>query len=216
MECRHCESAQTVERAERTELGHRRFRCRGCQRECNERTGTPFNRLQYPSGIVCLAVLWRLRYKLSLRDLAEMFLERGFVFTYETVRRWEATVAPLLTERSRTHRYGYGSRRWHVDETLIKVNSKWAYLYRALDHGDNLLDVHLSETRDLAAARTFFRSVPCSPNGVHSRSHLIAMAPIPEPSVWSLVLRSPSVRRAMPTICWSRAIEPSSNGCARC
>jgi transposase-like protein len=31
----------------------------------------------------------RLRYKLSLRDLAEMFLLRGFVFTYEALREWE-------------------------------------------------------------------------------------------------------------------------------
>ena len=48
-----------------------------CQREFNERTGTRFNHLQYPTDIVCLVVLWRVRYKLSLRDLPEMFLERG-------------------------------------------------------------------------------------------------------------------------------------------
>jgi transposase-like protein len=45
-----------------------------------------------------------------------------------------------------------------VDETLIKVNGQWRYLYRALDHEGNLLDVRLSQTRDLAAARAFFRS----------------------------------------------------------
>src|SRR5262249_47536414 len=159
MTCPYCRSAQTKERPERTELGYRRFRCRNCGREFNERTGTPFNRLQYPSDVVCLVVVWRLRYKLSLRDLAEMFLERGFVFTHETVRLWEATFARLLTERLRQHRYGQGSRRWHVDETLIKVNGKWMYLYRALDHAGNLLDVRLSETCDLAAARAFFRSM---------------------------------------------------------
>ena len=49
-----------------------------CKRTFNERTGTPFNFLDYPTDIVLLVVLWRLRYKLSLRDLAEMFLERGF------------------------------------------------------------------------------------------------------------------------------------------
>src|SRR5215510_15090690 len=113
MECRHGGAAQTVERAKRTELGYRRFRCRGCGREFNERTGTPFNLLQYPSDVVYLVVLWRFRYKLSLRDLAEMFLERGFVFTHETVRQWEATFAPLLTEQLRKHRYRQGSRRWH-------------------------------------------------------------------------------------------------------
>lgn len=32
-----------------------------------------------------LVVLWRLRYKLSLRNLAEMFLNRGFTFTHEVV-----------------------------------------------------------------------------------------------------------------------------------
>jgi hypothetical protein len=36
---------------------------------------------EYPTDIVCLVVLWRLRYKLSLRDLAEMFLQRGISFT---------------------------------------------------------------------------------------------------------------------------------------
>jgi len=77
MRCPYCEAADTRERRERTERGYRRFRCRPCQREFNERTGTRFNHLQYPTDIVCLVVLWRVRYKLSLRDLPEMFLERG-------------------------------------------------------------------------------------------------------------------------------------------
>jgi transposase-like protein len=58
----------------------------------------------------------------------------------------------------RKHRYGQGSRRWHVDEAIMKVNGKWTYLYRALDHEGTLLDVRLSETCDLPAARAFFRA----------------------------------------------------------
>jgi len=46
--------------------------------------------------MVCLVVLWRFRYKLSLRDLAEMFLQRGLIFTHEAVREWESKRAPLL------------------------------------------------------------------------------------------------------------------------
>src|SRR5262249_52295253 len=38
------------------------------------------------------------------------------------------------------------------------VDGKWVYLYRALDHEGNLLDVRLSETCDLPAARAFFRA----------------------------------------------------------
>jgi transposase-like protein len=68
MRCPHCQSTSTTERPDRTELGYRCFRCRDCQHGFNERTGTPFNRLQYPTDVVCLVVLWRFRYKLSLRD----------------------------------------------------------------------------------------------------------------------------------------------------
>ena len=57
-----------------------------------------------------LVVLWRVRYKLSLRDLAEMFLERGLVFTHEAVPAWEAQLAPLVSETLRTHRADASSR----------------------------------------------------------------------------------------------------------
>ncbi len=46
----------------------------------------PINFLEYPADLVLLIVLCCLRYKLSLHDLARMFLERGFVFTHESAR----------------------------------------------------------------------------------------------------------------------------------
>jgi transposase-like protein len=105
---------------------------------------------------VLLVVLWRLRYKLSLRDLAEMFLTRGFTFTHEAVRAWEARFTPLLTERLRARRRGKAGRKWHADETYVKVDGRWCYLYRAIDADGNLVDSMLSETRDLEAAKRFF------------------------------------------------------------
>ena len=68
----------------RTTLGYQRFNCRSCRRRFNERTGTPFNDLHYPTDVVLLAVLWRLRYKLSFRDVAEMLLQQGVEVTQET------------------------------------------------------------------------------------------------------------------------------------
>ncbi|GHP00171.1 IS6 family transposase [Reticulibacter mediterranei] len=106
--------------------------------------------------MVFLVVLWRLRYKLSLRDIAEMFLERGFVFTHETVRDWEARFAPLMADQLRTKRRGQAGRSWYVDETYIRVHGKWCYLYRAIDHNGNLVDSRLSEKRDMEAAKQFF------------------------------------------------------------
>ena len=158
MRCLECGSEAVTERPERTAQGYRRFRCRHCGKQFNERSGTLLNRTQYPSDVIALVVLWRLRYKLSLRDLPEMFAVRGIVFSYEAVREWEAKLTPALAEDLRRRRRGQVGRSWYVDETYLKVHGRWCYLYRAIDRNGNLVDVLFSEHRDMAAAQAFFRS----------------------------------------------------------
>ncbi len=109
MDCVACGSAEMTERPERTAQGYCRFRCRACGKQHNERSGTLLNNAQYPSDVIALVVLWRLRYRLTLRDLAEMFLLRGIVFSHEAVREWEAKLAPALADELRRH--GRGSAR---------------------------------------------------------------------------------------------------------
>jgi putative transposase len=133
MDCVACGSAAATERPERTARGYRRFRCRDCGKQYNERSGSLLNHTRYPSDVIALVVLWRLRYRLTLRDLAEMFLVRGIVFSHEAVREWEAKLAPVLADELRCRRRGRGGaggRHWHVDETYLKVRGRWAYLYR--------------------------------------------------------------------------------------
>jgi putative transposase len=161
MDCVACGSTAVTERPERTARGYRRFRCRGCGKQFNERSGTLLNHAPYPSDVISLVVLWRLRYRLTLRDLSEMFLQRGIVFCHEAVRDWEAKLAPELADELRRRRHSRGGargRRWHVDETHLKVGRRWAYLYRAIDRDGNLVDTMLSKHRDMAAAQAFFRS----------------------------------------------------------
>ncbi len=148
-------SAATKQQRKKTSLGYRTFRCLACRRTFNKRSGTAFNFLEYPTDIVLLVVLWRLRYKLSLRDLAEMFLERGFAFTHEAVRDREARFASLIADQLRARRRGQASQSWYVDETYVKVNGKWCYLYRAIDRDGNLVDSMLSEKRDMETAKRF-------------------------------------------------------------
>ena len=119
MECIGCGSAAVTERPERTARGYRRFRCRDCGKGFNERSGGLLNRAHYPSDVIALVVLWRLRYRLTLQDLSEMFLQRGIVFSYEAVRDWEAKLAPVLADELRRRRHGRGGARGrhrHVDE----------------------------------------------------------------------------------------------------
>src|ERR1700742_4162679 len=87
-----------------------------------------------------------------------MFLIRGMVFSYEAVRDWEAKLTPALAERLRQRRRGQAGRSWYADETYLKVNGRWCYLYRAIDRSGALVDVMFSEHRDMAAAKTFFTS----------------------------------------------------------
>ncbi len=61
MTCPHCQSTMTAHRSKTTQLGYRTFCCHACKRTFNERTGTPYNYLEFPTDIVLLVVLWRVR-----------------------------------------------------------------------------------------------------------------------------------------------------------
>ena len=74
------------------------------------------------------------------------------------MREWEAKLTPTLAEDLRRRRRGKAGRSWYVDETYLKVQGRWCYLYRAIDRSGALVDVMFSEHRDMAAAKAFFRA----------------------------------------------------------
>ena len=86
MECVDCGSAEVTERRDRTAQGYRRFRYHSCGRGFKKRSSGVLNRAQYPSDVIALVVMWRLRHRLTLRDHAEIFLLRSIVFSQEAVR----------------------------------------------------------------------------------------------------------------------------------
>ena len=106
MSCPHCLTASVSKRKRRTSQGYRTFNCGDFDRRFNERSGSPFNDLQFPTDVVLLTVLWRLRYKLGFRDVAELLLQRGFEVSYETIRIWEFRFTPLVSENLRSKRRG--------------------------------------------------------------------------------------------------------------
>jgi transposase, IS6 family len=75
-----------------------------------------------------------------------------------TVYRWVQRFTPLLIDAARPCRHAPGDR-WFVDETYVKVAGRWVYLYRAIDQCGQVIDVLVSEKRDLAATRRFFTGV---------------------------------------------------------
>jgi hypothetical protein len=69
-----------------------------------------------PELILC-AVRWYLRYSLSLRDVEELFAERGLEADHTTVWRWVQRYGPELEQRLRRH-LKPTNKSWRVDETV--------------------------------------------------------------------------------------------------
>jgi transposase-like protein len=114
-----------------------------------------FAGFRFPPEAIVVAVRWYLRYGLSYRDVEELLAERGIEVDHVTVYRWVQRFTPLLADAARFTRHSPGDR-WFVDETYVKVNGVWRYVYRAVDQYGQVIDVLLSVRRDAAAARRFF------------------------------------------------------------
>ncbi|HEX5543449.1 MAG TPA: IS6 family transposase [Micromonospora sp.] len=115
-----------------------------------------FTRFRFPPEVIVLAVRWYLQFNLSYRDVEELLVERGVEVDHVTVYRWVQRFAPLLADAARFHRHSPGDR-WFVDETYVKVNGVWRYVYRAVDQYGQVIDVLVSGRRDAGAARRFFK-----------------------------------------------------------
>jgi putative transposase len=119
-------------------------------------------------------VFCRLRYRLTLRDLSEIMLLRGFTVSHECIRQWEAKLLPIMGEALRKRRHGPGRRSgegWYADATYLEVHGRWCYLYRAIDRDANLIDTMRSTTRDMRAAQRFFRSARSVADRVTTDGH---------------------------------------------
>ena len=86
MNCVCCGFA-TVTEPEVITHRYRRYRCRTCGRQFNERSGGMLNRTCLPSDVIAFVVFCRLRYRLTLRDLSESMALRALEVSYEATER---------------------------------------------------------------------------------------------------------------------------------
>jgi putative transposase len=94
-------------------------------------------------------------YPLSLRNVEDLS-ERGINISHETVRFWWNRFGPKFAAEIRKRRAadmrGFPHWRWPLDEVFVKVNGKFRYLWRAVDHEGEVLEAVLTAKRDKAAA----------------------------------------------------------------
>ena len=95
---------------------------------------------------------------MSYRDVEELLAERGVEISYETVRRWVLKFGPVIARRLRWRR-PQPSDRWHLDEMVVRIAGKRMYLWRAVDHESEVLDMLVQRRRDSRAALRLMRKL---------------------------------------------------------
>ena len=143
------------------------------KRKRRRRRDPIFARRRFADEVILLCVRWYLRFKLSYRDLSRIMYELGIAVAPCTILHWVVyelgiAVAPCpilhwlvrysieLSHRCQRYQKPVG-RSWRADETYVRVSGRWMYLYRAVDELGHTVASHLSRTRDMRAAKTFFR-----------------------------------------------------------
>jgi transposase-like protein len=115
-------------------------------------------RHRFPPPIIQHAIWLYLRFTLSYRDVEELLAERGLEVSYETVRRWVLKFGPGIARRLRRCR-PRPSDRWHLDEMVVRIAGKRMYLWRAVDHEGEVLDMLVQRRRDKRAALRLMRKL---------------------------------------------------------
>src|ERR1700738_3645985 len=110
-------------------------------------------RHRFPPVVIQYAVWLYLRFTLSYRDVEELLAERGLDVTYATVRTWVVKCGPIIARRRRRCR-PRPSDRWHLDEMVVRIAGKRMYLWRAVDHEGEVLEILVQRRRDRSAARS--------------------------------------------------------------
>ena len=123
----------------------------------------PFRYFNSSPEVIRAAVLLYVKYPLSLRHVEDILAERGIDISHETVRQWWNRFGPMfaaeIKKKRISARQGMPQWRWHLDEVFVKINGQLHYLWRAVDHEGEVLDVVVTKRRNRTAALGLLKSL---------------------------------------------------------
>ena len=117
-----------------------------------------YRRHRFPPVVIQHAVWLYLRFTLSYRDVEELLAERGLDLSYVSVRNWVLKFGPAIARGLRRGR-PRPSDRWHLDEMVVRIAGKHMYLWRAVDHEGEVLEILVQRRRDRSAAIKLMRKL---------------------------------------------------------
>lgn len=110
---------------------------------------------RYPWPAIETAVRWYQKEGLTYRAVSSKLLTHGMEVSHKTVYEWVQKFGDVVGKKAK-RRAATGSN-WNVEETYVKVNGEWKYMYRAVDPKDNTLDLVFRQKKNLASARSFLK-----------------------------------------------------------
>src|SRR5450432_1016966 len=123
----------------------------------------PFRYFNSSPEVIRTAVLMYVKYPLSLRNVEDLLAERGIDISHETVRQWWNRFGPMFAAQIRKKRIqarrGMPEWRWHLDEVFVKINGQLHYLWCAVDHEGEVLEVVATKRRNRRAALQLLTSL---------------------------------------------------------
>lgn len=88
----------------------------------------PFRYYKSSPEIIKLAIMYYVRFPLSLRHVEDLLHMRGIDICHETVRYWWNSLGPIVAKELKKKRPQKVSKwRWHIDEVFVKINGKQHY-----------------------------------------------------------------------------------------
>ncbi|MGB2932743.1 MAG: IS6 family transposase, partial [Methyloceanibacter sp.] len=120
----------------------------------------PFRCFNSSPEVIRLTVMMYIRYPLSLRQVEDILFERGIEICHETIRFWWNRFCPMFAaqiRKRRLHHRSHSRGRWYLDEVFVRINGETHYLWRAVDHEGEVIEVFATKRRDRMAALKFLK-----------------------------------------------------------
>ncbi len=111
---------------------------------------------RYPWEVIELAVIWYQRDNLTYRAVSDKLMQHGVEVSHKTVFEWVQKFGEVVSRKPRRASRGLKTGL-NVEESYVKVNGEWKYMYRSTDSKGNILNAVLKDRRNLASARSFLK-----------------------------------------------------------
>jgi putative transposase len=110
-----------------------------------------------PKSLIGFAVRYYYRYKLSLRDVRDIMLDRGLEVSHQTISDWIRDFGPLYAQAIRKTRCSSFQDKWHIDEVHVEIKSEVFWLWRLVDSEGKEIEVLFKREEMLSVLCLFSR-----------------------------------------------------------